>query len=135
MTTLKVFWILSFLFFSSCNRNSFSGIIPQTQFTNQEFDRVNTYYIYDYVSKDQLLEYSSKQVHKLGRKSIHYYFSHNANIPTDKLKYSDSINDILESLKKYRHSLKFVIVKDSSKKMEIIDCLDDPSNLLCNFMQ
>ena len=130
---MKVFWILSFLFFLSCNRNSFSGIIPQTQFTNQEFDRVNTYYIYDYVSKDQLLEYSSKQVHKFGRKSIHYFFSHNANIPTDKLKYADSIIDIRKNLKKYRHSLKFVFVKQSSGKMEIIDCLDDPSNLLCNF--
>tara|TARA_B100001121_G_C18167637_1_gene379769 strand:- start:2 stop:397 length:396 start_codon:yes stop_codon:yes gene_type:complete len=130
---LKVFWILSLLFFLSCNRNSFSGIIPQTQFTNQEFDRVNTYYIYDYVSKNQLLEYSSKQVHKFGRISIHYYFSHNANIPTDKLKYSDSIIDIRKILKKYKHSLKFVFVKRSSEKMEIIDCLDDPSNLLCNF--
>ena len=132
---MKVFWILSFLFFLSCNRNSFSGIIPQTQFTNQEFDRVNTYYIYDYVSKDQLFEYSSKQVHKVGRKSIHYYFSHNANIPINKLKYSDSIRDIRKNLKKYRHSLKFVFVKRSSEKMEIIDCLDDPSNLLCNFSQ
>ena len=130
---MKVFWILSFLFFLSCNRNSFSGIIPQTQFINQEFDRVNTYYIYDYVSKDQLLEYSSKQVHKFGRKSIHYFFSHNANIPTDKLKYADSIIDIRKNLEKYRHSLKFVFVKQSSEKMEIIDCLDDPSNLLCNF--
>ena len=130
---MKVFWIIIFLFFLSCNRNSFSGIIPQTQFTNQEFDRVNTYYIYDYVSKDQLLEYSSKQVHKFGRKSIHYFFSHNANIPTDKLKYADSIIDIRKNLKKYRHSLKFVFVKQSSEKMEIIDCLDDPSNLLCNF--
>ena len=130
---MKVFWILSLLFFLSCNRNSFSGIIPQTQFTNQEFDRVNTYYIYDYVSKNQLLEYSSKQVHKFGRISIHYYFSHNANIPTDKLKYSDSIMDIRKILKKYKHSLKFVFVKRSSEKMEIIDCLDDPSNLLCNF--
>ena len=130
---MKVFWILSFLFFLSCSRNSFSGIIPQTQFTNQEFDRVNTYYIYDYVSKNQLLEYSSKQVHKFGRISIHYYFSHNANIPTDKLKYSDSIIDIRKILKKYKHSLKFVFVKRSSEKMEIIDCLDDPSNLLCNF--
>ncbi len=130
---MKVFWILSLLFFLSCNRNSFSGIIPQTQFTNQEFDRVNTYYIYDYVSKNQLLEYSSKQVHKFGRISIHYYFSHNANIPTDKLKYSDSIIDIRKILKKYKHSLKFVFVKRSSEKMEIIDCLDDPSNLLCNF--
>ena len=130
---MKVFWILSLLFFLSCNRNSFSGIFPQTQFTNQEFDKVNTYYIYDYVSKDQLLEYSSKQVHKLGRISIHYYFSHNANIPTDKLKYSDSIIDIRKILKKYKHSLKFVFVKRSSEKMEIIDCLDDPSNLLCNF--
>ena len=130
---MKVFWILSLLFFLSCNRNSFSGIFPQTQFTNQEFDRVNTYYIYDYVSKDQLLEYSSKQVHKLGRISIHYYFSHNANIPTEKLKYADSIIDIHKILKKYKHSLKFVFVKRSSEKMEIIDCLDDPSNLLCNF--
>ena len=130
---MKVFWILSLLFFLSCNRNSFSGIFPQTQFTNQEFDIVNTYYIYDYVSKDQLLEYSSKQVHKFGRISIHYYFSHNANIPTDKLKYSDSIMDIRKILKKYKHSLKFVFVKRSSEKMEIIDCLDDPSNLLCNF--
>ena len=130
---MKVFWILSFLFFLSCNRNSFSGIIPQTQFTNQEFDRVNTYYIYDYVSKDQLLEYSSKQGHKFGRISIHYYFSHNANIPIDKLNYSDSIMDIRKNLKKYKHSLKFVFVKQSSEKMEIIDCLDDPSNLLCNF--
>ena len=132
---MKVFCILSLLFFLSCNRNSFSGIIPQTQFTNQEFDRVNTYYIYDYVSKDQLLEYSSKQVHKFGRKSIYYFFSHNANIPTDKLKYADSIIDIRKNLKKYRHSLKFVFVKQSSEKMEIIDCLDDPSNLLCNFSQ
>ena len=130
---MKVFWILIFLFFLSCNRNSFSGIIPQTQFTNQEFDRVNTYYIYDYVSKGQLLEYSSKQVHQFGRKSIHYYFSHNANIPTEKLKYADSIMDIHKNLKKYRHSLKFIFVKHSSEKMEIIDCLDDPSNLLCNF--
>ena len=130
---MKVFWVLSFLFFLSCNKNSFSGIIPQTQFTNQEFDRVNTYYIYDYVSKNQLLEYSSKQVHKFDRKSIHYYFSHNANIPTEKLKYADSIMDIHKNLKKYRHSLKFIFVKHSSEKMEIIDCLDDPSNLLCNF--
>ena len=104
---MKVFWILSFLFFLSCNRNSFSGIIPQTQFTNQEFDRVNTYYIYDYVSKDQLLEYSSKQVHKFGRKSIHYYFSHNANIPSSKLKYSESIDQCHKILKDYRHSLKY----------------------------
>ena len=130
---MKVFWILSLLFFLSCNRNSFSGIIPQTQFINQEFDRVNTYYIYDYVSKDQLLDYSSKQVHKFGRKSVHYYFSHNANIPIDKLKYSDSIVDIRKNLKNYKHSLKFVFVKQPSEKMEIIDCLDDPSNLLCNF--
>ena len=130
---MKVFWIIIFLFFLSCNRNSFSGIIPQTQFTNQEFDRVNTYYIYDYVSKNQLLEYSSKQVHEFGRKSVHYYFSHNANIPTDKLKYSDSIIDIRKNLKKYRHSLKFVFVKQSSEKSEIIDCFEDPSNSLCNF--
>ena len=87
---MKVCWILGFLFFLSCNRDSSSGIIPQTQLTSQKFDRINTYYIYDYVSKDQLIEYSLKQEHKSGRKSIHYYFSHNANIPSHELKYLES---------------------------------------------
>ncbi|RPG63236.1 MAG: hypothetical protein CBD66_000740 [Flavobacteriaceae bacterium TMED206] len=130
---MQVYWILIFLFFLSCNRNSSSGIIPQTQVTSQEFDRLNTYYIYDYVSKDQLLEYSLKQEHKTGRKSIHYYFSHNANIPSHELKYSESIIEICKILKSYRHSLKFVFVKESSGNEMMIDCLEDPSNLLCNF--
>ena len=130
---MKVCWILGFLFFLSCNRNSSSGIIPQTQLTSQKFDRINTYYIYDYVSKDQLIEYSLKQEHKSGCKSIHYYFSHNANIPSHELKYLESIVKTREILKKYRHSLKFVFVKDSSEKKEMVDCLKDPRNLLCNF--
>tara|TARA_S200000501_G_scaffold311198_1_gene301666 strand:+ start:1854 stop:2249 length:396 start_codon:yes stop_codon:yes gene_type:complete len=130
---LKVCWILIFLFFLSCNRNSSSGIIPQTQLTSQKFDRVNTYYIYDYVSKNHLLEYSLKQEHEPGRKSIHYYFSHNANIPSHELKYSKSTSETLEILKRYRHSLKFVFVKESSEKEEMVDCLEDPRNLLCNF--
>ena len=87
---MKLCWILGFLFFLSCNRNSSAGIIPQTQLTTQKFDRVNTYYIYDYVSKDQLIEYSLKQEHKSGRQSTHYYFSHNANIPSHELKYLES---------------------------------------------
>ena len=130
---MQVYWILIFLFFLSCNRNSSSGIIPQTQLTSQKFDRINTYYIYDYVSKDQLIKYSLKQEHKSGRKSIHYYFSHNANIPSHELKYLESIVETREILKKYRHSLKFVFVKDSFEKKEMVDCLEDPRNLLCNF--
>ena len=130
---MKVYWILIFLFFLSCNRNSSSGIIPQNQVTTQKFDRLNTYYVYDYVSKDQLLDYSLKQEHETGRKSIHYYFSHNANIPSHELKYSESIIEIRDILKSYRHSLKFVFVKKSSGNEEMIDCLEDPSNLFCNF--
>jgi len=130
---LQVYWILIFLCFLSCNRNSSSGIIPQTQVTSQEFDRLNTYYIYDYVSKDQLLEYSLKQEHKTGCKSIHYYFSHNANIPSHELKYSESIIEIRKILKSYRHSLKFVFVKESFEKEKMVDCLEEPRNLLCNF--
>lgn len=130
---MKVYWILIFLFFLSCNRNSSSGIIPQNQVTTQKFDRLNTYYVYDYVSKDQLLDYSLKQEHEAGRKSIHYYFSHNANIPSHELKYSESFIEIRDILKNYRHSLKFVFVKKSSGNEEMIDCLEDPSNLLCNF--
>ena len=133
MIVLKGKWLLGFLFLLSCDRNSTSGIIPQTQLITQKFDRANTYYIYDYVSKDQLLEYSLNQEHTPDRKSIHYYFSHNANIPSHEIKFSKSVAEIHEILKRYKHSLKFVFVKESSEKEQIIDCLDDPSNFLCNF--
>ncbi len=75
------------------------------------------------------------QKHKTGRKSIHYFFSHNANIPSHELKYSDSVIETREILKKYRHSLKFVFVKESIGKTEMIDCFKDSSNFLCNFKE
>ena len=68
------------------------------------------------------------------KSKAHLLFKHILKNP-NKLKYSDSIIDIRKILKKYKHSLKFVFVKRSSEKMDIIDCLDDPSNLLCNFME
>lgn len=121
---------LNFIFFS-CSINESSGIIPQYTFNDSELDRINTFYIFDYVTKKELLKNSRKQEHTNDRQSFHYYFSHNANIPTDRLKYSESIGQAQEILKNYRHSLKFVYFKDSTENEEIIDCLYEPSNLLC----
>ena len=123
---------LVFIFFS-CSRNESSGIIPQYTFNDKKLNKIHTFYIFDYITKRELLKNSRKQEHFEDKRSFHYYFSHNANIPTDRLKYSDSISQALEILKNYRHSLKFVYFKDSTKNEEIIDCLYEPSNFLCNF--
>ena len=123
---------LIFVFFS-CSRNESPGIIPQYTFNDKKLNKIHTFYIFDYITKRELLKNSRKQEHFEEKRSFHYYFSHNANIPTDRLKYSDSISQALEILKNYRHSLKFVYFKDSTGKEEIIDCLSEPSNLLCNF--
>ena len=80
-----------------------------------------------------MLKNSRKQEHTDTRQSFHYYFSHNANIPTHRLKYSENIGQAQEILKNYRHSLKFVYFKDSTENEEIIDCLSEPSNFLCKF--
>ena len=124
--------VLAYIFFS-CNINEYSGIIPQYTFNGKELDRIHTFYILDYITKKELLKNSRKQGHTDDRQSFHYYFSHNVNIPADRLKYSESIGQAQEILKNYRHSLKFVYFKDSTKNEEIINCLSDPSNLLCNF--
>ena len=123
---------LTFIFFS-CSRNESSGIISQYTFNDNEFVRIHTFYVFDYITKKELLKNSRKQEHTDNRQSFHYYFSHNANIPMDRLKYSKSIGQAQEILKDYRHSLKFVYFKDSTENEEIIDCLSEPSNLLCNF--
>ena len=123
---------LIFIFFS-CSRNELSGIIPQYAFNGKKFDKIHTFYIFDYITKGELLKNSRRKEHFDDRRSFHYYFSHNANIPTDRLKYSESISQAQEILKNYRHSLKFVYFKDSTDKEEIIDCFFEPSNLLCMF--
>ena len=130
---LKLYLLFFTFIFFSCDSNEFSGIIPQFKFHNKESDRIHTFYIFDYITKSELLKNSRKQEHTYNRQSFHYYFSHNANIPTHRLKYSENIRQAQEILKNYRHSLKFVYFKDSTDKEEIIDCLSEPSNLLCNF--
>ena len=130
---LKLYLLLFAFIFFSCNSNEFSGIIPQYKFHNKESDRIHTFYIFDFITKEQLFKYSRRQKHSDGSRSFHYYFSHNANIPSSKLNYSKSIGQCHKILEKYRHSLKFVYFKNSSGKEKIVDCVNEPSNLLCRF--
>ena len=131
LSKLRLLFLI-FIFFS-CGKNESSGIIPQYAFNDKKFDKIHTFYIFDYITKSELIKNSRKQEHADNRQSFHYYFSHNANIPTHRLKYSENIGQAQEILKNYRHSLKFVYFKDSTENEEIIDCLSEPSNLLCRF--
>ena len=123
---------LTFIFLS-CSGNESSGIIPQYSFNGKDLDRIYTFYIFDHITKKELVKNSRKQKHNNDWQSFHYYFSHNTNIPTDRLKYSESISQAQDILKNYRHSLKFVYFKNLNGNEEFVDCLSEPTNLLCNF--
>ena len=115
---LYVIYFLLLVF--SCDDIKSSGIISQFRFENEEFDRIHTFYIYDYVTKKQISKNSRKLKHGDGRRSFHYYFSHNANIPTAKLKHAKSLDESHEILKDYRHSLKFVFLKIQLVKKKLL---------------
>ena len=115
----------------SCNNGANSGIIPQFKFTSPESDKISTYYIYDYVSENDLITYSQKENHKIGKTSIHYFFSHNANIPSIDLRQAETITEIKQILKGYSHSLKYVFFKKHDGEEYFEDCLSNPSDSLC----
>ena len=128
---LYVIYFLLLVF--SCDDIKSSGIISQFRFENEKYDRIHTFYIYDYVTKKQISKNSRKLKHGDGRRSFHYYFSHNANIPTAKLKHAKSLDESHEILKDYRHSLKFVFFKNSVGEEKVVDCVTDPGNQMCKF--
>ena len=115
----------------SCNNGANSGIIPQFKFTSPESDKISTYYIYDYVSENDLIIYSQKEDHNIGKTSIHYFFSHNANIPSIDLRQAETITEIKQILKGYSHSLKYVFFKKHDGEEYFEDCLSNPSDSLC----
>ena len=115
----------------SCNNGANSGIIPQFKFTSPESGKISTYYIYDYVSENDLITYSQKENHNIGKTSIHYFFSHNANIPSIDLRQAETITEIKQILKGYSHSLKYVFFKKHDGEEYFEDCLSNPSDSLC----
>ena len=115
----------------SCNDGANSGIIPQFKFTSPESDKISTYYIYDYVSENDLITFSQKENHNIGKTSIHYFFSHNANIPSIDLRQAETITEIKQILKGYSHSLKYVFFKKHDGEEYFEDCLSNPSDSLC----
>ena len=115
----------------SCNNGANSGIIPQFKFTSPESDKISTYYIYDYVSENDLITFSQKENHNIGKTSIHYFFSHNTNIPSIDLRQAETITEIKQILKGYSHSLKYVFFKKHDGEEYFEDCLSNPSDSLC----
>ena len=115
----------------SCNNGANSGIIPQFKFTSPDSDKISTYYIYDYVSENDLITFSQKENNNIGKTSIHYFFSHNANIPSIDLRQAETIADIKIFIKGYSHSLKYVFIKKHDGEEYFKDCISNPSDSLC----
>ena len=130
---MKNYLMIFILINISCNRGNTSGVIPQFKFASPEFDRISTYYVYDYVAKNHLIEYSQKEDYTIGRTSLHYYYSHNANIPSNDLRQLETMSEIKKTMKVYAHSLKYVFIKNSNGEEQFVNCLLNPQDSLCLF--
>ena len=85
----------------------------------------------DYVSENDLITFSQKENHNIGKTSIHYFFSHNANIPSIDLRQAETITEIKQIMKGYSHSLKYVFIKEHNGEEYFKDCISNPSDSLC----
>ena len=78
-----------------------------------------------------MIIYSQKEDHNIGKTSIHYFFSHNANIPSIDLRQAETIAEIKQIMKGYSHSLKYVFIKKHDGEEYFKDCISNPSDSLC----
>tara|TARA_X000000368_G_C22854064_1_gene633485 strand:+ start:334 stop:729 length:396 start_codon:yes stop_codon:yes gene_type:complete len=115
-----------------CSNEKNIGIKKQGYYCSNENDRIYAYYIYEFVSVESLKEYAMEIDHDLGRTTIQYYFSNNANIPAWELSKSANFKEAQSLMKKYSYNSKYVLLRNKEGKNRFIDCALNPEDYLCN---
>tara|TARA_Y100000996_G_C22442463_1_gene610372 strand:- start:548 stop:946 length:399 start_codon:yes stop_codon:yes gene_type:complete len=108
-----------------------SDIIQQGYFINDNKDRINTYYIYDFVSKEKIKKHGIQSENSKGSVTTNFYFSHNGNIPNQKLRYAKTLSDAYKIIGEYSFYVKYVYDKNSSGEMKFVDCSQIPKDDFC----
>ena len=126
--------ILSILLFflSLINSCADSGIIEGGKFSGGQENSVYAFYLYDYISKDKVKEHALTIVDESKNLSASFYFSHNSNVSTQRLRLSKNFQDAIDIMAQYHHSLKYVSFKDETGQISFVDCKNDPDNKLCS---
>ena len=126
----KVFLALPIIFsFHNCGVNE--SIIEGGSFISKSQDLVATFYVYDFVSIDNVYDHASKLDNASFRTVSLYYLSHNSNIPSNKIKSSKSLNEVEDLIGEYFFNIKYIYESGEDRQVILIDCLSNPNNEKC----
>ena len=121
--------VMVMIFFSNCNKE---GIINGGGFISASKDRVSAFYLYDFVSMEDVEEHASSLDHSIGRLTASYYFSHNSNIPSQSLRLSKDLQEAKSVIGQYSFNIKYAFLRDKNGYERLVDCMEIPDDDLCD---
>lgn len=120
------------MFSIGCGRKNMNkGIYEQGYYINKKKDRINTYYIYDFVVKEKIKIHAMKSEHTMGSITANYYFSYNANIPNQDLVFAETLYDANKLIDSYSYGIKYAFTKNHAGEIKFVDCSESPYDELC----
>ena len=108
------------------------GIINGGYYKNSNMDRLNTYYLYDFISKEKVKNHAMESVYTKGGTTANYYFSYNSKIPSHFLELAKSLSEAYKLIDDYSYNIKYVFIRNNSGEMRFVDCSESPDDKLCN---
>ena len=124
--TLFVFIGLAFW---GCDKK---GIINGGDYKNDNMDRLNTYYLYDFVSIEKIKKHAMESAYTVGSTTANYYFSYNSNIPSHSLDLVKNLSEANKLINDYSYNIKYAFIRDKSGEINFVDCSESPNDKLCN---
>ena len=107
------------------------GIYEQGYYINEKKDRLNTYYIYDFVVKEKIKMHAMESEHTMGSITANYYFSYNSNIPNQDLVNAENLIDANKLIDNYSYGIKYAFIRNHVGEINFVDCSESPYDELC----
>ena len=115
-----------------CNSKKIkTGIYNQGFYISEKNDRINTFYIYDFVSDETIKKHAMNSVYSIGSITENYYFSYNANIPSQDLVSAESLSEAKKLINDYSYGIKYAFNRSNSGDIIFVNCAISPQHHLC----
>ena len=88
------------------------GIINGGYYKNDNMDRLNTYYLYDFISIEKVKKHAMESVYTKGSTTSNYYFSYNSNIPSHSLALAKSLSEANKLIDDYSYNIKYAFFRN-----------------------
>ena len=129
MNIFKKWIFITLLFGFGCEKQ---GIMNGGSYKNGNQDVINTFYIYDYISIDDIKNHGLTLPYFDETILTNYYFSYNSTFPSHSLSISKDISDANKLINEYAFNIKYASIRTKSGKMKFVDCSKSPNDSLCS---